>query len=64
MELFVSFIYKRNSVINRLKVGEKTKLSILVYCGRKKRKDEGRPVPIVLGNLGAAFAVGSNFLWF
>ena len=27
MELFVSFIYQRNSVINQLKVGEKTKLS-------------------------------------
>lgn len=38
MELFVSFIYQRNSVINQLKVGEKTKLSILVYCGRKKGK--------------------------
>ena len=38
MELFISFIYQRNSVINQLKVEEKTKLSILVYCGRKKGK--------------------------
>ena len=62
MELFVSSIYQRNSVINQLKVGEKTKLSILVYCGRKKGKmREGRSR---LCSARAAFAVGSNFLWF
>ena len=59
MELFVSLISDKP-----VESWGKNKTFHLGLLRPQKRIDEGRPVPIVLGNLGAAFAVGSNFLWF